>query len=461
MKDYLYDVRLPMHGLGLRPRFTLAMTAALTLVATAAGVLLYRTVTRQADEALSQRIGEAVRLSYAPPEPFAHSPEGTVHPTTQAGIYPMTFGTPAQSGQLYCYPSRYPDDPKQGYRLLVPQGEDFGKTVQAAIVTSMLAVVLVGAGVALWTAVTVTRPIHRIIQDVLQIAKGDLHHKTRRKGGGEVELLARAIDSMASGLKEGEGVRVELSVRERELDVAAGVREALLPKTTPLLEGYDLAAAFLSSARFGGDFHDFIERSDGQVGLLVCEVSGRGVPAAIVGATARSYLRSELERSSDVLESLRRINRWLVEDVRRGMFVTALYVLVDPRAGSATVACAGHRIPLLRWTAADKTLRVVHPDGIALAFDRGPVFDRRLQVVETPIEPGDRLLLANSAPVKIKSAEGKELGEKAFYARVSRHATLDSPQFLKALRRDLEQFAGEAPIDDDVSLVTIWRQASS
>jgi sigma-B regulation protein RsbU (phosphoserine phosphatase) len=139
------------------------------------------------------------------------------------------------------------------------------------------------------------------------------------------------------------------------------------------------------------------------------------------------------------------------------MFVTALYALLDPAAGRATVACAGHKIPLLRVCAADGQLRVVQPEGIALGLDKGAVFERRLQVVEVPIEPGDRLVLANSAPARIQNDQGEELGEKAFYARVRKHSVPDTTQFLRALRRDLEQYAGAAGFQEDISLVTLSR----
>jgi serine phosphatase RsbU (regulator of sigma subunit) len=223
------------------------------------------------------------------------------------------------------------------------------------------------------------------------------------------------------------------------------------------VDGYDLGALYVSSAVLSGDFHDFIELEDGRVGLLVCDVSGSGVPAALVAATARSYCRSELHRGGDVGEAMRRINRWLVEDVRRGMFVTALYVLIDPRAGQASVACAGHKVPLMRFSAEDGNLRVVHPEGIALGFDRGPVFDQRLEVLQVPVEVGDRLLLANSAPLTITNVQGRELGEKAFFARVLKHARLETTACLKSLRRDLEQYAGRDELPVDVSLVTIAR----
>jgi sigma-B regulation protein RsbU (phosphoserine phosphatase) len=319
-------------------------------------------------------------------------------------------------------------------------------------------VLLLGALVSVWVAGSVSRPVETLIDDVRQIARGDLRHKTRARGPGEIQVLARALDRMASDLAEGHENKLELSVRERELDLATGVRDALMPAGTPLIEGYDLGAAFLASPRFGGDFHDFIQRADGLWGLLVCDVSGRGVPAALIGSTARAYLRSELARVGEVADAFNRVNRWLASDVRRGMFVSALYALLDPKEARATVACAGHKIPLLRVCASDGQLRVVQPEGIAFGFDKGPVFERRLQVVEVPLEPGDRLVLANSAPVRIPNAEGAELGEKAFYARVKRHSGPDTTQFLRALRRDLEQYAGDAGFQEDISIITCARE---
>jgi sigma-B regulation protein RsbU (phosphoserine phosphatase) len=237
------------------------------------------------------------------------------------------------------------------------------------------------------------------------------------------------------------------------------VREALLPLATPLVEGYDIGAAFVGSLEFGGDFHDFIERGDGRVGLLVCDVSGSGIPAALIGATARAYLRTELERTDHVLESMHRVNRRLVDDVRRGMYVTALYAEIDPSKGRVQVVCAGHKIPLLRYRAADGKLRVIHPEGIALGFDRGPVFERRLVVEDALLEPGDRLVLTNSAPVALANPSGEELGERGLYARVLKHAALDTQGFLKALRRDLDEYTGGLGIQRDVSLVTVARES--
>ena len=448
------ESELRLTGLGLRARFVLAMTVALGIVMTVTAVVIYLGATRIAENALHDTIAGSVEATRAAP-PVRLSQGQRIHPS---GTVIRRYSTD-QGGLGWYYKIGDADDVLGVQELYVPDGDKGQGALLRLLFAIMAMVVIVGALVALWVASQVSRPVHTLIDDVRQIAKGELRHRTNAVGAGEIELLSRSIDRMTRDLEAAREAELELSMRQREREVAGGVREALLPLTTPLVEHYDVGAAFLGGPDFGGDFHDFIEREDGRLGLLVCGVAGTGIPAALVGAMARSYLRAELERSEDLVESMRRINRWVFDDVRRGMFVTALYALVDPKVGTAQVICAGHRVPLLRYDAANKQMRVVHPEGIALGFDKGPVFDRRIQMVETPLEPGDRFVLTNSAPVEILNAEGKELGEKSFYARVLKHAELGTTDFLRALRRDLERYGGEDGTVRDLSFVTISRES--
>ena len=453
------DLRL--RGVGLKRRFVTSMTVALSLVLVVAAMLLYTAASRVQERVQNDDFARSVRLTQRGPrttdlgQPAKHE--------TGVEVRMVSYGPEESRGRIYRYEDG--DESLGAFELLVPDsGDRAGRALLGLIVAIMIVVVLVGAVVALWVAGKVTRPIQMLIDDVRQISHGELQRRIRTSGGGEVELLARSIERMTRDLEEAQEAQFELSVRERELSLATDVREALLPVATPLLEGYDIGAVHISSASIGGDFHDYIEMADGRVGLLVCDVSGQGMPAALIGATARSYLRTELlhiaageEPVQAVGEALRRVNGWLGSDVRRGVYVTALYALVDPGLGRATVACAGHKIPLLRYSAEDGKLRSVHPEGIALGLDRGSVFDQRLEVQEVPMEVGDRLFLSNSGPVRILNAEGRELGEKAFFGRVLRHAGLESLEFLKALRSDLVSYAGEAGLPHDISLVTIAR----
>ena len=139
------------------------------------------------------------------------------------------------------------------------------------------------------------------------------------------------------------------------------------------------------------------------------------------------------------------------------MYVTALYALVDPRKATVQVACAGHKTPLIRYTAEDGKVRLVQPEGIALAFDKGPIFERALQVQEVPIEPGDRLVLVNTAAAEIVDADGREIGEKDLYTKIMRHGKRASDDFVERLRTVLESHADGEPIPRDVSILTIAR----
>ena len=446
------DLRIKV--MGLKARFVLATTVPLAIVMAVTAFLLYREATRIVRSSQVDLISEAVRFTHTA-QPYEFDPDGRVLPSGVL-VFPFRHGEKGR-GRLY----RHDIDPGgprfDRFDLLVPEAETASLAMMRWIAGTFLAALVIGAGISIWVAESVSRPVQGLIYDVRQIAMGNLRHHTKASGPHELRLLARAIDRMTHDLAEGKETEIELSVRQRELDLATSVRNALLPEGTPLIEGYDLGAAFLPSPRFGGDFHEFVQRADGLWGVLVGEVSGRGVPAALVGATARATLRGELQRVGEVGDAFHRINRWLAGDVRRGMFVSALYALLDPAQGRVTVACAGHKIPLLRVCKADGQLRVVQPEGIAFGFDKGVVFERRLQVVEVPIDPGDRLVLANSAPVRIQGDQGEELGEKAFYARVRKHSVEDTTLFLRALRRDLEQFAGKAGCQEDISIVTLSR----
>jgi serine phosphatase RsbU (regulator of sigma subunit) len=306
----------------------------------------------------------------------------------------------------------------------------------------------------------VSGPIVDIVEDIRQISTGDLRHRTHARGGGELALLAKSIDRMTNSLAEARETELELSIREREVEVAGEVREALLPSGTPSVPGYEVAALHLGSDELGGDFHDFIKLPGGQVGLLVCDVSGRGLPGALVGATARSYLRAELARGGDLKQALWQVNREVARDVRRGMFVSALYAVLDPATHAVTVACAGHKVPLLRWVQSDGKLRTLQPEGIALGFDKGPVFERALQLAQVELAPGDRLVLFNTGPVVMVDAAGAEFGEKHLYAAIQKFAGRPGPELLDRLRTIFENYRGEVSLPRDIAVITLARTSS-
>jgi len=470
---------LKLSGSTLGSRFSMAMSISLAVVMICAGAFLYSWFTAKAEEIQDQAFLGAVQIQGPwqqrilqdlkreaqglPPldnepivaaQPIQGKTERNIDNSGVSRMEVMYGEGFKQPGYLYQWMDV---DPPLIVSKKVKERAGEGLLPMIVIVTAL--VILVGALVAWMVGQTVSRPLEMIVSDINQIASGNLRHRTRVRAGGEILQLAKAIDRMAGNLESAQAAQLELSVREREIDLAGEVREALLPQSTPAVQGYELASLHVDSPTPGGDFHEFIELPDGRVGLLVCDVSGRGVPGALIGAIARSYLRVHLQEGGDLAQAFARANRDLARDVRRGMYVTALYALLDPAAGIATVACAGHKLPIVRYTGADQKIRIVHPEGIALGFDKGPVFERALQVQKIPIEKGDRILLSTTGAVQVLNADGAEYGEKAFYRAVLQHSQAPTGEVLERVKATLDAHAGKLAFPNDISMIALARPA--
>jgi len=508
------DHEAPTGGMSLSTRFTMFMTLALTAVMAIAGGVLYTSAARVTSTVQERTLIDAVRLTGQTlkaesslraleterallaaidkriSEAFPPSNDVTM---LRNDLRSMSNERAAKirelegisnwrqvegqgvleydDGKIKRFPIVLGADNQPAYlmRYLPAHGErsiDFlapATTVEAErglmglIIGITLVVIAVGALVSVLVARQVSEPIEAIAADLRQISTGDLNHTTRARGVREVNMLARSIDRMTTDLAAAQEAQLELSVREREVALASEVRESLLANATPEREGFEFGALCLSAPDLGGDFYDFIPTASGEVGLLVCDVSGRGLPGTLVGATARAYLRAELARGGDLREALFHVNRELARDVRRGMYVSALYVRLDPQTSRATVACAGHKLPLLHCIAATGKVRLLQPEGIALGFDRGPMFEGRLELVEIAVAPGDRLVIFNSGPAVILNPEGAEYGEKHLYAQVQRHGAQPTAEFLERLQSVMEAYAQETPLPRDVSILTVRR----
>lgn len=458
------ETELGSGGLKLWARFVLATSIALSVVMAIGGAMLYSTTTRLSEAAREEALVRTVQVTADElvPGNFEQRPGSTARLLAGGRVrrFEVQYGIGRNEGHPGVLYETVDPTGRAGTRILSPlDAGHAGRGLLGLIVGISFFVLLAGIGVAYAVANQVARPLEEVIEDIRQIAHGNLQHRTRVRGGGEIKLLARAIDRMTSELADARERDLQHRVRERELEVAREVREALLPTQTPDVPGYDLGALHVGAPSPGGDFHDFIDAGDGRVVFLVAGVTGKGVPGALVGATARAYLRTELGRGGALEEVLARVNRALVQDVRRGMCVSVLCVELDPKRHRVRAACAGHKVPLLRLCASDGKLRLVQPEGIALGFDRGPVFERRLEVVEFPIETGDRLLVANEGALQVTDPGGEELGERAFFRMVMKLSREKTPVMLENLEVALSAFADDTPYPNDISIVSVMREA--
>jgi serine phosphatase RsbU (regulator of sigma subunit) len=244
----------------------------------------------------------------------------------------------------------------------------------------------------------------------------------------------------------------ELRERERvdnEMHVAQLIQQQFLPKQLPDLAGWEIDASYRAARAVGGDFYDFIDLPGGRLALVIGDVTGKGVPAALVMATTRSILRSEAPRLIEPGRVLASINDQIINDTPAAMFATCLYAVLDPSTGFLKFANAGHNLPYLRTPEGVVELRA---RGMPLGLMAAMTYEE----VEARMEPGDTLLLHSDG---LMEAHGPD--REMFGNRRMKEAMLDRPEGQGLIDRMLSalwEFTGlDWEQEDDITLVSLHR----
>jgi len=245
-----------------------------------------------------------------------------------------------------------------------------------------------------------------------------------------------------------------MTERQRELGDAGEVQAGLLPQRIPRIPGYDIFAYYRSAKEMGGDYYDFIPIDHERLAIAVADVSGKGAPGAMIMACTRTLLRMLGPQCRSAAEMLRQTNVQVARDIKRGMFVTALVAILNVRTRELRVVSAGHNPMVLCRHGSGKAL-LVNPNGIALGFDKGPVFDRVLTEGKLTLEPGDRFVMYTDGVVEAMNDKNEEYTEERFYKFVHQNTTMPSKEFTWALVADLDAHKGDAEQHDDITIVTV------
>ena len=247
---------------------------------------------------------------------------------------------------------------------------------------------------------------------------------------------------------------------EDELERASEIQRILLPSRSPEFPGFAFAAACQPAKVVSGDYYDFIRLDETHLGVVIADVSGKGVPASLVMATCRGLMRVSAEQQLSPTAVLQRVNRLLFADIREDMFVSLAYCVLDSVSGDVTMTRAGHDPPLF-FHRADGTIEPVKPPGLALGVDRGPVFNRATREMTFRMESGDRLLLYTDGVTEALEASSRdEFGEDRLAAvfRDQAAAGAAASTVLSAVQEALASFTKGARQHDDITLVVIERQ---
>jgi serine phosphatase RsbU (regulator of sigma subunit) len=240
---------------------------------------------------------------------------------------------------------------------------------------------------------------------------------------------------------------------EQELKVARLIQQTLLPKTLPEIPGYDVAAYYQPAREVGGDFYDFLTLEDGRLGLVVGDVTDKGVPAALVMATTRTMLRAAAQRLLSPGEVLQRVNDVLVQDIPPNMFVTCLYAILDPGSGRLVYANAGHDLPYRRRAGRGEGAEELRARGMPLGLMPGMGYEEK----EMVLNRGESVLFYSDGLVEAHDRRREMFGFPRLQGLVGAHRSGGSA-LISFLLSELARFTGEDwEQEDDITLVTLDR----
>jgi serine phosphatase RsbU (regulator of sigma subunit)/anti-sigma regulatory factor (Ser/Thr protein kinase) len=274
--------------------------------------------------------------------------------------------------------------------------------------------------------------------------------------GDDRKLLENLAGQAAPAVRVGQLVReqeAEVRARERidqELRVAQLIQQNFLPKELPELSGWQVAAYYRPAREVGGDFYDFIELPDDQLGIVIGDVTDKGVPAAMVMAATRSVLRASAQRLGSPGETLGRVNDLLCPDIPDKMFVTCFYAVLERRTGRLSFANAGHDVPYM--STGQGEVAELRATGMPLGLMPGMGYEEK----ETTLGPGATALLYSDGLAEAHDPEREMFGFPRVKGLVGGRRA--GHELIDLLLAELERFTGAGwEQEDDITLVTLSR----
>jgi sigma-B regulation protein RsbU (phosphoserine phosphatase) len=338
---------------------------------------------------------------------------------------------------------------------LVAEAVNMGSYVMTRIrdqitITRILltAVVLAVIGLSLVLSRVVTENISRLADAARRVASGDFTARANIRSRDEMGELSGAFNSMVPELEE----RVRM---KQALDVAMEVQQNLLPQNAPKIEGLDIAGRSIYCDETGGDLYDFLEvccRGSDQISIAVGDVSGHGISAALLMASARAFLRSRATQQGKASEIVADVGRLLTSDTRdSGQFVTLFYAEIVPSDKTLIWVRAGHDPAFFYDPTTNKCVEL-KGKGVALGIDEDIEYQENIQ---TDLKKGQILLIGTDGLWETLNNSGEMFGKERLKSLVREHKHLSSEALIQSIINSLNVFQGSVKQEDDITIVVV------
>jgi len=254
-------------------------------------------------------------------------------------------------------------------------------------------------------------------------------------------------------------IRIELE-RERlsqELEIARQLQLRLLPGTNPEIPGYIIQGFCLPAKEVGGDYYDFIELADNKIGIVIADVSGKGLPAAIYMTYTKGIFISFSKTDISPKEALIKVNQFLYQALRKGSFVTMCFAILDYEKNELTITRAGHE-PLLHLRYNNNEIIEIKPKGIGLGLEEGKIFESSFEEETIKLAEKDLVVFYTDGLSDSRDSARNNYGIGRLKDFIKKNHELPLAQVVTETINDVKTFSGDTPQYDDMTLIAVKRK---
>ncbi len=298
-----------------------------------------------------------------------------------------------------------------------------------------------------------------ITRDIEAIGNGELDRQIIIRRRDEIGRIAQSVREMTSKLKNARKELIEKERMRKEMQIAKEIQHTLLPQSIPEVKGFEIDSYYESAVEVGGDYYDYINVDKNHFGIVIADVSGKGVAGSIIMTMVRSLLRIEMLHNLSPHGLLSTTNYLLKNDIPEGMFITLFYALVDIPTGEIAYSCAGHNPAFLydTWNKSIVTLKPKGPPfGIPLYSEKE--FSLKLKEEERSLKSGDVLIIYTDGVTEALNENMEQYGEDRLKEILMKNNRKNATEIKQALLSDIKKFAGTASQSDDITFVLLKKE---
>jgi len=316
-----------------------------------------------------------------------------------------------------------------------------------------------GIGLLIWITMS---PFRKLAGWVKELGQGGSPDEMDFDASDEIGEIAKAFNEITEKFRKSQENLAEQERLQKEMQVAQEIQQTLLPDSFPDIEGYELASYYEAAKEVGGDYFDFVQVDKDTLGIVVADVSGKGVPGSLVMTMIRTALRTEARGNKNAADVLARVNDFVINDMKRGMFVTVFYIILDSKNRTINYASAGHN-PMILYRGSTQKSYYLNPRGfpIGISLPDKALFRNSIESDSLRLKRDDVLLAFTDGITEAMNGRRDQYGDERFLEAIRSHGHLSAEPLVERLHDELDVFTEGSPQNDDITLVAIREKMSA